>query len=399
MVIVMEKQEKLIFYIIIICVLIFVLNKILNLKDLNYTLKIKNTKFNIKENYNNEYYNLEIKNKDYIYNINIYENLKDKRKIVNNIYYYSDKKYECILPIINGKVLTDVMCYKDNIIYNYNSIKGENIKLDKFVFDIKEYKNNYDNKDTYRDLDTLKFYDNKINNIVSVSSYKGLYINSMSINLFKKDVYSNKISIFIDNFYLSANYNENHEFNSFYLVNLKNSEIEQIELKEPISFDSFIQGIVENKVYLYDYDNDIQYEIDVYNKKVNIVSSREYIKYYTNEKWEKLSKSKVKRTTYFDYSTLDNNFTDYDYVKETKYYYYLFEKSNKVYKIYRVNKNNINIKTYLGIIPTNTIEANKDYFYYMNDNIIYYYSDITGFKKIFEDSEIEFNETIKYYIY
>ena len=291
------------------------------------------------------------------------------------------------------------MCYKDNIIYNYNSIKGENIKLDKFVFDIKEYKNNYDNKDTYRDLDTLKFYDNKINNIVSVSSYKGLYINSMSINLFKKDVYSNKISIFIDNFYLSANYNENHEFNSFYLVNLKNSEIEQIELKEPISFDSFIQGIVENKVYLYDYDNEIQYEIDVYNKKVNIVSSREYIKYYTNEKWEKLSKSKVKRTTYFDYSTLDNNFTDYDYVKETKYYYYLFEKSNKVYKIYRVNKNNINIKTYLGIIPTNTIEANKDYFYYMNDNIIYYYSDITGFKKIFEDSEIEFNETIKYYIY
>ena len=137
MVIVMKKQEKLVFYIIIICVLIFVLNKILNLKDLNYTLKVKNTKFSIKENYNKEYYNLEIKNKDYIYNINIYASLKDKRKIVNNIYYYSDKKYECILPIINNKVLTDVMCYKDDIIYNYNSIKGENsvcLNISIFIF-------------------------------------------------------------------------------------------------------------------------------------------------------------------------------------------------------------------------------------------------------------------------
>ena len=395
----MEKKEKLIFYIIIVCVLIFVLNKVLNFKNLNYVIKNENTKFSINENYNKKFYNLEIKNNEYIYNINIYENLKEKRKIVNNIYHYSDKKYECILPIINNKVLTDVMCYKDNIIYNYNIIKGENSKLDKFVSNIKEYNNSYQDLKTYKEMDTLKFYDNKISNTVSVTSYKGLYINNMPVNLFRKDIYSNKISIFIDNFYLSANYNESHEFNSFYLVNLENSEIEQIESKDSISFDSFIQGIVDNKIYLYDYDNEVQYEIDVYNKKINVVSSRDYIKYYTNTKWERLSKSKVKRTSYFDYSTLDNNFSDYDYVKEAKEYYYLFEKDSNQYKIYRVNKNNIGIKTYLGVIPTNEINVNNDYFYYMNNNRIYYYSDTTGLKTILEDSEIEFNETIKYYIY
>ena len=395
----MEKKEKLIFYIIIVCVLIFVLNKVLNFKNLNYVIKNENTKFSINENYNKKFYNLEIKNNEYIYNINIYENLKEKRKIVNNIYHYSDKKYECILPIINNKVLTDVMCYKDNIIYNYNIIKGENSKLDKFVSNIKEYNNSYQDLKTYKEMDTLKFYDNKISNIVSVTSYKGLYINNMPVNLFRKDIYSNKISIFIDNFYLSANYNESHEFNSFYLVNLENSEIDQIESKDPISFDSFVQGIVDKKIYLYDYDNEVQYEIDVYNKKINVVSSRDYIKYYTNTKWERLSKSKVKRTSYFDYSTLDNNFSDYDYVKEAKEYYYLFEKDSNQYKIYRVNKNNIGIKTYLGVIPTNEINVNNDYFYYMNNNRIYYYSDTTGLKTILEDSEIEFNETIKYYIY
>ena len=396
----MEKQEKIFFYIVTILILIFVLRKILAIKNINYSVKVENTKFNIKENYNKEYYNLEIKNGEYEYNINIYDNLNKDRNIVKKIYYYSDKKYECILPLINTKVLTDMMCYKDGIIYNYNAIKGKNLKLDKYVSSIKEYNNKYENNDSYNEVDTFKFYNNKINNIVSITSYKGLYINGMQINLFKKDVYSNKISTFVDNYYLSADYNENYEFNSFYLVNLKNSEIEHIETKDSISFDSFIQGIVDNKVYLYDYDNEIQYEIDVYNKKVNVVSNRDYIKYYVNSKWERLSKSRVKRNTYFDYSTLDKNFTEYDYVKESEDYYYLFTKQeDNKYKLYRVNKNNINIKTYLGIVPTNNIKMNKNYFYYIDGNKLYYYSDTTGIKTILENSEIEFNETIKYYIY
>ena len=394
----MEKQEKLVFYIIIICILTFIVSKLLFIKKLNYTVKSENIKFNIIETQNKNYFNLEIKNDKYTYNINIYKNLNNKRKIVNNIYYYNDKKYECILPIIDSKVLTDVMCYKDEIIYNYSSIKGDNSKLDKYVSSIKEYKE-YENKETYKEIDVIKFYDNKIDNIISVTSYKGLYINTMPINLFKKDVYSNKISVYIDNYYLSANYNQNYEFNSFYLVNLKNSEIEQIELKDSISFDSFIQGIVNNKVYLYDYDNEVQYEIDIYNKKVNVVSSKNYIRYYTNTKWEKLSKSKVKRNTYFDYSTLDNNFSDYDYVKETTDYYYLFDKEDNHYKLYRVSKKSIDIITFIGIVPTTNIITNNNYFYYINNNKLYFYSDITGTKTILEDSEIEFNETIKYYIY
>ena len=177
------------------------------------------------------------------------------------------------------------------------------------------------------------------------------------------------------------------------------SLIEHIEIKDSISFDSFIQGIVDSKVYLYDYDNEIQYEIDVYNKKVNVVSNRDYIKYYVNSKWERLSKSKVKRNTYFDYSTLDKNFAEYGDVKETDDYYYLFTKQDDKYMLYRVNKNNINIKTYIGIVPTNNIKANKNYFYYIDENKLYYYSDTTGIKTILEDSELEFNETIKYYIY
>ena len=396
----MNKNEKLIKYIIFIILLIFILNKVLNVKQLNYKIKEGKNTFSIKENYNKKNYNIEISIKNKKFPINIYDDLNNKNKIIDKIYYYNDDKYTCILPIFDNKVLTDIMCDREDYIYNYNQLIGKNNKLDEYVKTIKEYNiDKYKNKDTYSLKETIKFFDNDILNVVSITSYKGLYINKMPINLFEKDVYKNKISTFIDNYYLVADYNESHEFNQFYLVNLTNNEIEKIKSKESISFDSFIQGIVNNKVYLYDYDNEIQYEIDIYNKKINIVSSREYIKYYTNTKWEKLSKSKVKRNSYFDYSTLDNDFTDYDYVKYSKDYYYLLNKNNNRYKLYRIKKDKINIVTYIGEVPTLDLNFNNDYFYYKDNNKIYFYSDRTGFKTILEDSEMEFNETIKYYIY
>ena len=396
----MNKNEKLIKYIIFIILLIFILNKVLNVKQLNYKIKEEKNTFSIKENYNKKNYNIEISIKNKKFPINIYDDLNNKNKIIDKIYYYNDDKYTCILPIFDNKVLTDIMCDREDYIYNYNQLIGKNNKLDEYVKTIKEYNiDKYKNKDTYSLKETIKFFDNDILNVVSITSYKGLYINKMPINLFEKDVYKNKISTFIDNYYLVADYNESHEFTQFYLVNLTNNEIEKIKSKESISFDSFIQGIVNNKVYLYDYDNEIQYEIDIYNKKINIVSSREYIKYYTNTKWEKLSKSKVKRNSYFDYSTLDNDFTDYDYVKYSKDYYYLLNKNNNRYKLYRIKKDKINIVTYIGEVPTLDLNFNNDYFYYKDNNKIYFYSDRTGFKTILEDSEMEFNETIKYYIY
>ena len=396
----MNKKEKLIKYIVFIILLIFILKRLLNVKHVSYKIKVEKNTFNINENYNKKNYSIEISIKNKKFPINIYDNLNNKNRIIDNIYYYEDNKYTCILPVFEGKLYTDIMCYNGDYIYNYQQLLGENNKLDEYVKTIKEYDiNKYKNKETYSLKDTIKFFDNEISNIVSITSYKGLYINKMPINIFDNDVYKNKISVFIDNYYLIADYNETHEFDQFYLVNLTNNKVEKIKTKESISFDSFVQGIVDNKVYLYDYDNEIQYEIDVYNKKINVVSSREYIKYYTNTKWEKLSKSKVKRNSYFDYSTLNNDFTDYDYVKYSNDYYYLLNKNNNTYKLYRIKKDKINIVTYIGEVPTLDLNFNNDYFYYKDNNKIYYYSDKTGFKTILEDSEMEFNETIKYYIY
>lgn len=390
-----DKNKKYILLIVLV-VLIIICNLLLNVKYLVYNLKYDNETFNIKELYKNGSNYIEIKHDDKIYPIRL--NTKNRR-VINKIYYYKDKNLECIFPVIDN-INLDVMCYKEDILYNYFDIKGENKKLDKYIKTIKEY-----NKDTFLNKEEIKnikhtitlFNNEDINKNIAITTYKGLMIDGMEIELFKNDIYNNKISSFVDNFYLIADYDKEYEFNDFYLVNIKTKSIEKIKTKYDISFDSYIQGIVDNKIYLYDLDNQNQYEIDVNRKIVKVISSKDKIRYYKSNKWETISKPS--KELYFDYIPLSKDFIRYDYVLESDNYYYLFKKNNDEYNLYRVDKENINIYKYIGVVPSIDIHIYDDYLYYISNNKLYYYSDSTSFRTILIDTEFTFNNTIKYYIY
>ena len=398
----MKKINKLLVLSLFLVILIVLCKKILVFKSINYSFIIDGQKVKIKEEYNNDNYYVEINTNKNIYPFRIYDNLNKKRKIVKNIYLYEDKSIECVLPIINSNLYSDVICYKDGIIYDYHTIKGDNPKLDEFVsnisiYDISIFKNKFDNFDS---IGMIKYNTSfKSKNIVALTTYKGLIINNSEVNLFEKDIYDNKISAFINKYYIVADYDGNFSFNYFYIVNLETKEVTKLKSKEDISYDSYIQGIVDNKLYLYDRDNQNQYEIDIVQNKINTVSNENHIKYYNNKKWEKLVKSKANKEVYFNYDTLDNNFSSYDYVKETSNNYYLFKKDGIYYKLYSVDKKNINIYKFIIDVPITNIFFNKNYLYYIYKDKLYYYSDNMGFKTILEDSELEFNDTIKYYVY
>lgn len=373
---------------------------ILKIDTINYKLKYKDEQFAIRETYKDNNYYIEIKNSK-IYPIRIYNSNK-KRKIISEIYYYKDKTHECILPIIDGKVDIDMMCYKGDTLFDYNTIIGDNSELDNYVksidlYDANKFKNDISNE---KNIGTVKLYrNNNINNVVAITTYKGLILSGMEIELFKNDIYNNKISTFVDKYYLIADYDNAYEFQYFYVVNLLSRNIDKIKAKDSISLDSYIQGIVDNKVYLYDIDNENQYEIDIENKKINIVSSNDNIKFYKNNKWQTINKIKANKEIYFDYTSLNNDFSDYDYVIEGKDYYYLLNKNNDVYDLYRLDKNNIDIIKFIKSITTTSIYYKDNYIYYTYDNKLYYYSDNTGFKILLEDAELGFNNKIKYYIY
>jgi len=397
-----KKKNKVFILLLFLIVLLIICKSVLTFDSINYKLNIDGNKIKIKEIANEDNYYIEIKSNDAVYPFRIYNDLNNKRKVIKDIYLYKDKNIECILPVINNNLYADMMCYNEGILYDYHTIIGDNESLDKYVnsiklYNVNDYKNNELDKKT---IGTVKYnIFNNIKNKVAITTYKGLIINDKEINLFKKDVYDNKLSTFINNYYIIADYEKKYTFNYFYVVNLDTKKIKKIESKEDISYDSYIQGIVDNKIYLYDKDNENQYEIDIEKNIIKIVSNDNYIKYFTNNKWEKMNKTKANKEIYFNFETLDNNFTSYDYVEEVDNYYYFFKKEGISYKLYRVDKENTNIYKYIIDVPTTNIYYNDNYLYYVYKNKLFYYSDSTGLKTILENSELEFNDTIKYYIY
>ena len=384
-------------YIVGIVILVFIILLIVIKKSNNNVVKykIKNNKeiYNIVEKHNKNYSYYEISWNKKEFPINIFKS-NIKKKAINKIYSYNDDTYSCVLPLFNDELLTDIMCYKDNIIYNYHSIKNESKSLDKFVESIKEYKN-FD-KETNKEKkynNIITFYDD-IGKDISISTYKGIISNGKEVKLFDRDVYSNKISSYVNKYYVTADYNSSYEFDKFYIVDLSDNDVSTIKVKNPISFDSYVQGIVDDKLYIFDPENEIQYEIDPKSKKINITSN-EYIRYYSDGKWSKVSVKQAKKELLFDYSSLGNINNEYEKVYENSYYYYGKNKN----KLYRINKNNNKVKTYLINLPVDEVNIYNDYLYYVVNDELYYYSDITGTKRVLTNKEFKFNKYIKYYIY
>ena len=77
----------------------------------------------------------------------------------------------------------------------------------------------------------------------------------------------------------------------------------------------------------------------------------------------------------------------------------MFDKKENNFDLYRVDKNNIKIKKYITSISTTKIYYKDSYIYFKDNNKIYYYSDETGLRTVLENTELPFNNTIKYYIY
>lgn len=358
-------------------------------------------------------YYLEIKHKSNIFSFQLFDKYEEKRNIVEDIIYY-DGDYKCMLPIIDGISQTDIMCYKDNRYYNYVSIIGKEKELDKFVNDIDI--NIYD-KNIYLDESTeviekdgLKLYTYNVNknHYIAISNFEGIYIVNDEIvdrEIFDKDIYSRDLSTIAGKYYITADYSSKQQFRTFYLVNLKTRKIEEIKAPNYISFDSYIQGYVDESLYIYDKDNEKQYELDLEKLKITEVgNASKKIKYYDNGKWNKISVNKAKNELKFNNKIEDIDFSKFDYVYldggEKSGYYYLYSKKNNYYEVYRTPVQNKKAITYLfNVKDISDVFYLGDYIYYKSGNKLKYYSNSTGNRTIVEYNELEFNNSLIFGVY
>lgn len=358
---------------------------------------------------NEDNYQFEVKAQNHTFNFQIFHDFNKQVNIISDIAYYQSDNYECILPFFKDEVLMDIMCYKDeNLTYYYN-LKGEDENLDKFVGNLKEYKIfNFIDNALVKEVEGINVYKDNLlkDHYIELTSYNGLYnissnFNSLvyRISLYNKDIYNQKIGIFHNQYYLSADYNQNYEFTKFNLVDFVNLKVDTIDSNYAISTDSYMQGVVDGKVYLYDKDKAKQYEISIDKKTITQLNGP--IKYYNNGVWETMTVEQAKQEVKFQYTNKvqAHNIERQDIIGHDFGYTYIYKKNSDKYDVYRSNIGNSDEIYLFSTDNIDNIYYIDNYVYFVDKNVIKVYHDSFGVKKLINYQELEFNKNIKFHIY
>ena len=377
-------------------------------EEISYKITKDDKDFYIKEisNFKNNSYLYEIKLNETTFSFRIFNNYNKKTKILEDIYYYSDEEYECILPVFkDDKIFIDVMCMNDNKLIYYSNMDNEDI--DKFVDSIEIYnKSQFTDNLEYEIKNDLQVYQNNLidNHFIGITNYKGLYVINKKFNsivenkvMFNKDIYNQKLGSFIGKYYVVADYNEEFNFNKLNVVNLQSLNNSTIISDKSISLDGYIQGVLDDKIYLYDKDNNIQYEINPKEEKISKINNE--IKYYDGS-WTTMSQADAKAEKKFVTNIV--NYTNNEYIKidQASTYYYMYKKNNDKYDCYRIDIENESGLIYLfSTQSTDLINYVDNYVYFVEDNTIKVFNDNFGIRNIVNYKEFEFNKNLKFYVY
>lgn len=380
-------------------------DKIIYIKE-KYSSNIKNEK-------DNYYLEITVDNNRFTYKT--YENLYKMKNIVEDIKYIDNGNYKCILPIFkNKKILFDITCNSGGNVTYYHNIKGTDATIDEFANNIYEYNVNdwIDSAEEVGTMGNIYIYEKNLtdNIYIGLTSYKNVYNihsslskNIVNIPLFENDPNDQKISAQVTNYYLVADYNQIYEFNKFYLVDLLSKDYKEIVGKNKISFNSYVQGVVGNSVYLIDIDNKKQYEVDIKSEKIIEIGNESLgIKHYHNGVWEeKKYYDVVNNLLTFDYVNIDYSIFDRKYSKveriggEKSGYFYLYEKNGNLYNVYKSYVEQPNDRVFL--FTTNSID-NVIYLdnivVFIENQYVKYYSETMGLRKLIRYDELQFNKNI-----
>lgn len=400
---------KYLFKTLIIFTVIFIaLKLIIFFFDTGHTITYNIGNFKVSEELktkeNNSYY-FNLTHEDFNINFGINQNYNKAEKVISKIEYKKIDGYQCVLPIFkNGKILTDVMCLKDDIITYAHNLNND--KIDDYLKTLEKYEYN---KDDYQDqADAVKlsntqtiYQDNFIeNHYIAMETYKGLNLfngNESNVQIFDNDVYTKPLSYFTDKYYIVADYTENYTFKIFHVINIINGNQIDIRSYDDISFDSYIEGAIGTNIYLFDKDASKQYKISIENESVEEFHDKNNLQTY-NGKWEDMTLSEaLNGKTFNNYYT--NDIKGYDKVDKVGNHYYLYQKEDDHYKVYRADTQDKKIKTYLfETTDPNSVIYLDDTIYYINGDTFYYYNNY-GERKVITNTELQFNSDLSFGVY
>lgn len=389
-----KKEIKVIIILFLLVIPLIFLRKVFIRK---YDILYEKNKYIINEIY-------EYKNKEHLYEINIKNNKQEityilnndfnkNKKIIKNLKVYKDDNITCLLPIYNQKIEYKLYCLKDDIqVSNYYLKDNESYK--KILKKVKKYKiNNFLENNKTTSYKKLKVYDNNISNedIFTIWDYKGISIiekdKTKYVKFLDYDLYDNIKTIIYDEYFILFENNHVDGIKNIHYYDFKKDKLKIYNPEIIISKDFYINGVVDNLIYVTDNKTKKEYTIDLKKEEIiQINKANEYLSYYDNE-FKSLTKSDyfMEKQIFNNKKVIDKNISSVEHIKDNNIYY--FYEDNNFYR-QRTNRNK-ELLFSIDEIKEWKIVSNK--IIIISEDILYLYDDDRGLVPIVQSNELNYN--------
>ena len=392
----MDKIKRILLVLILLVIVYGCYRIMIKEHDFTYTVD----KYKVHEHFyidKAHHYDITISNKKYNYTYRVDKNLSKEKAIIKNIKTFKRNNLVCIIPIYKKDIDLNIYCNLDKTqVSNDYLLKTYNNDFKVIQKKIKKYKikypKEYTTKTKYKKLGIFQ------KNILDednyyIWNYKGVYSLSKNKLNYKKilnyDLYDNVMATTVKNYYVLFENNSVNGIKKVYVYNNKNNNLTNFKLEKVISKDSYINGVVDNLIYVTDRREKKEYTIDIFSKKIKQVDNNLKYIIYENGIKKKVSKSDYfMEDEFFNKFIVDNKITSSRELIKVGSYYYYFENS-RIYKVLDTNKKYRTLLLELEDIKEWNIYDNK--IIIMANDTIYSYDDINGLRRIIKSNELKYN--------
>ena len=388
--------------IILIIIIIFITFCIFKVIKKEHTVKYKIDKYSIKEHFyisNDHYYDLIIKDKKntYIYTLNI--DLNKNKKVIKSIEEFKSNELTCIVSTYKKNDEKGVYCNlnKQQVSINY-LLNTNNSDFKKINKKLKKY-----NLKFPKENNTKKYYKNLIiyqknipnDNLYFIWNYKGVYVIGNNKVSYKKfldyDLYDNVMDCVVSDYYVLFDNSSVNGIENVYYYDINKDKVTSFKLKQKLTKDSYINGVVEDLIYVTDRKQKKEYTVSIKDKTIEEIDN-DQTKYlvYDNYKKKELSKSDYfMNDVFFDNNLIvDKKVTNSKELKK-EYNYYYFIEENKLYKALDTVKSEKILLAELDNIKDWLVKDREVIL--LVDDTIYSYTEQYGLRKILIANELNYN--------
>lgn len=413
----MSKVLPLIFFLLLLLVALQLVYSFFKTEhSVTYSIRKDDIVFNIQEDFDNGNYYLRITDGDHVYH---YENRTDFNKqeeVLDDIMVSDIDGYRCIYPIYQNVAFNktgsynNISCSKDGVTYMGEALTNV-ISLDAFEEEIRS-NNEYvyagwDAKESPQSFILGGYYyaDNLLQDFyVAVWNYRELINLSVDFQSYAEvsdqDIYENEYGTLVGQYYVVPVPNDTATYKEFKVVDLLSNAVETYDFPDPVSTDSYVNGVVDDRLYLFDRSNLVQYEINPQDGTVTNTLNGENARYYDGEVWStknvyemKLSEIHFGRDL-FAIPELQA-YQPSEIVESSRYYYLLV--GNRVYKLDKEDTSHPVVL--LTLESPKELIVVDDYLFYIDGTVLNYYEETIGVRPVFTAGMLNYTYRNVYNVY